>query len=55
MDPNANLFEQRRIIARILDTDRTVDDTDVQRLAELARALDEWVRSGGSIPLAWVQ
>jgi hypothetical protein len=44
MDPNANLNEQRNIIARMLaDGSESIDTGDAVRLAELARALDEWM------------
>jgi hypothetical protein len=50
MDPNANLAEQRRIIARILDGDSSADWS---RLAELADDLDNWLSHGGCLPQAW--
>lgn len=50
MDPNANLAEQRRIVARILDGD---DSADWSRLAELVQALDEWLTAGGFLPGEW--
>lgn len=57
MDPNANLAEQRRIIARVLDEDHPIDTdqqhADLNRLAELARALDEWIHGGGFLPHPW--
>lgn len=52
MDPNANLAEQRRIIAQILDSDDG-PSADWSRLAELQRALDEWLQNGGFLPDAW--
>lgn len=51
MDPNANLAEQRRIIARINEGAPFVEDE--RRLAELAEALDEWLSNGGFLPEAW--
>ena len=50
MDPNANLAEQRRILA--LPSDETTRE-DLARLAELAGALDEWISGGGFLPDAW--
>ena len=51
MDPNANLDEQRRIINRALASE--IGDAEALRLAELARALDEWISSGGFLPRDW--
>lgn len=55
MDPDANLAEQRRIIARVFGSryDEVNDAADLDRLAELSQALDEWLSSGGSLPQAW--
>lgn len=60
MDPNANLFEQRRIIARIRQHEAaggSVADLDaldlLSRLAELSEALDGWIRGGGFLPDSW--
>jgi len=54
MDPNANLAEQRRIVARMLDEESEhIDTGDAVRLAELAQALDEWISKGGFLPDAW--
>lgn len=54
MDPNANLKEQRRIIARFFEEGSEYIDTgDALRLAELAQALDEWISKGGFLPEAW--
>lgn len=51
MDPNANLEEQRGIIACIQAGMYTADD--VSRLADLAEALDEWLKRGGFLPRDW--
>ena len=54
MDPDANLEEQRRIVARMLDNEENEDYlTDAQRLAELVQALDEWIVRGGFLPEEW--
>ena len=54
MDPNANLKEQREIIAAMLAEDsEEIDTGDAVRLAELAQALDEWISKGGFLPDAW--
>jgi hypothetical protein len=56
MDPNANLREQREIIERVFDPaddDKDLDLDDLERLAELAKAMDEWLRNGGFLPDAW--
>lgn len=66
MDPNANLEEQRRIVARLLSPEPGVRDLcdpaftppppkadDVLRLAELVQALDEWIKGGGFLPKDW--
>lgn len=54
MDPNANLREQRAIVARINSSALNEGDAfDVRRLAELAEALDEWLSEGGFLPDAW--
>ncbi len=51
MDPNANLAEQRRIRNAIRIGQYTRNDVD--RLAELIEALDEWISRGGFLPEAW--
>lgn len=53
MDPNANLAEQRRIVARV--TRGKASDGDLDRLAELVEALDGWLSKGGFLPTAWEQ
>jgi hypothetical protein len=55
MDPNANLAEQRRIVARINEEQYSAKDLiyDAIRLAELVQALDEWIAKGGFLPTAW--
>jgi len=54
MDPDANLEEQREIIARMLDPEsESIDSGDAVRLAELAQALDEWLSKGNFLPVAW--
>lgn len=63
MDPDANLEEQRRLAARLMErierpspmTDRAreSDWDDVLRLTELVIALDNWIAGGGFLPRAW--
>lgn len=56
MDPNANLTEQREIVARMLDETQESPDgfaNDALRLAELIQALDEWISNGGFLPIQW--
>jgi len=60
MDQNANLAEQREIVARILiqDEDSPYWNTgdsegDAMRLAELTQAMDEWLTRGGFLPVDW--
>jgi Ser/Thr protein kinase RdoA (MazF antagonist) len=59
MDPNANLEQQRRIIARMhaLSSAENMSADDMAELgaelAELAEALDEWLTRGGFTPSAW--
>lgn len=53
MDPNANLAEQRRLIADMLGANDEIDTGDALRLAELAQALDEWISRGGFLPKEW--
>jgi len=54
MDPDANLQEQRRLIARLIDHTDGSDVSDCgERLAELARALDDWITNGGFLPAEW--
>lgn len=58
MDPKANLAEQLKLARRIIVTaDGTLDwaipvhkPEDVERLAELVIALDEWMQNGGFSP-----
>lgn len=51
MDPNANLKEQRELAKKILEENNR---EDVDRLAELVLALDEWLSKGGFPPTDWV-
>ncbi len=55
MDPNANLAEQRtkQTILRGLSGCTELDIFHLQRLAELALALDEWISKGGFLPDQW--
>lgn len=70
MDPNANLTEMRKLAAKLVEAcvpgaafsdsthgpnDLLSFETDVNRLAELVEALDEWLTQGGFLPHAWVQ
>lgn len=70
MDPDANLKEQRQIIARMISRENRLPDdpTDAQRevynrlqthdgerLKDLAEALDGWITGGGFLPLKWQQ
>jgi hypothetical protein len=58
MDPNANLAEQRTLVARILETFEytgKVNAEDAARLAELVQALDDWIMHEGFLPDAWQQ
>lgn len=58
MDPDANIREQRRLAARIIERidgpgagfDREAQCEDGERLAELVQALDEWRLKGGHDP-----
>lgn len=49
MDPNATLAELRALLGE----DRVWDSDDIDRMAELIRALDGWMSSGGFLPKAW--
>jgi hypothetical protein len=55
MDPNANLAAQLRMARRITEgvSGRDYDIADVDRLAELVLALNEWIARGGFLPAAW--
>lgn len=55
MDPDANLKEQRVIVVRLIGSDSGDgrEFADAERLAELVRALDEWMSRGGFPPRAW--
>lgn len=58
MDPDANLEEQLRLVARIngyRDQDEIPEEDDVWRLAELVEALNEWILRGGALPTKWYQ
>ena len=55
MDPKANLEEQKRLAATIiqnLNDGCDVSEYDAARLAELVIALDEWISNGGCSPWA---
>ena len=54
MDPNANLAEQRRLVATMLDDEsESIDTGDALRLCELVQALDAWILRGGALPSDW--
>lgn len=62
MDPNANLREQREIVAEVIRMWDSADPhTDYERelaqaadrLAELVQSLDEWLTNGGFLPIEW--
>lgn len=59
MDPNANLEEQRRLVAWLtsaadcLDVDDAEFEAKAMRLAELVEALDIWLCRGAFAPSAW--
>jgi hypothetical protein len=56
MDPNANLKEQREVVARLIDDNyerASQKAADAYRLAELVNALDGWLEQGGSLPSDW--
>lgn len=58
MDPDANLREQRVLAQRIGDAEaRGVPAPSgyAERLAELALALDDWMKHGGFPPKDWQQ
>jgi hypothetical protein len=52
MDPNANLTEQLKIAALLLNDDPN-NAVAAIRLAELVEGLDEWIKGGGFLPDAW--
>ncbi len=51
MDPNACLNELRALNERVRDG--VAEPWQVERLAELFEALDEWLSKGGFTPEAW--
>lgn len=67
MDPNDNIEKQRKLVARILELDAAYDHSDPKThaeaaleaaacavgLAELQKALDGWLCSGGALPRTW--
>ena len=51
MDPDANLAKQLVLAKGIVDYESHLgDQDDIEELAELVLALNEWVTNGGSIP-----
>lgn len=58
MDPDANLIEMRSLATAALsaiDNEADLDADDVDRLASLVIALDEWMSHGGQLPTAWAR
>jgi hypothetical protein len=64
MDPNATLAEIRQLVQRIELESKYGDEWEgktrkvadmASRLAELIKALDEWLSKGGFRPSAWQQ
>jgi len=52
MDPNANLAEQRELQVLIARSN-SQEPYALERLADLAKALDEWISNGGFLPNEW--
>ena len=52
MDPNECLHEQLLLAREITEVEQP-RPADVERLAEMAIALDEWIMKGGFIPERW--
>lgn len=52
MDPTANLAEQIKLCAVIFENSH---EPESRRLAELAEALDSWIRNGGFLPEPWAR
>lgn len=52
MDPNATLEEMRTLAEALIEADDP-DPGDVERLAHLVQALDQWITKGGFLPAAW--
>jgi len=52
MDPNATLKEARAYANLIFEG---TDDCNAANLAELFKALDEWIMKGGFLPDAWAK
>jgi hypothetical protein len=58
MDPNANLEEQRWLRAALLESaEAGVREWGAiaHRLAELSKAMDEWLSKGGALPTRWAR
>jgi hypothetical protein len=53
MDPDANLTEQLRLAARMIDDSGRINDSE--RLAELVIALSHWIECGGFLPKLWAE
>ena len=60
MDPDANLKEQRQMVALINELDGAMGIENMRelttaafRLAELVEGLDEWLAGGGHKPTRW--
>jgi hypothetical protein len=62
MDPDANLREQRELLRDIRRLDACPAPSAVaeaarvdqlERLADLAEAMDDWLSRGGHLPAAW--
>jgi hypothetical protein len=54
MDPNANLREQRQLQEVLQTTESSEERLDaLERIAELAEALDGWLNRRGFLPRAW--
>lgn len=49
MDIDANLAEQKRIVARAVNGDAY----DAERLVDLVEAMHEWIEKGGALPAIW--
>jgi hypothetical protein len=57
MCPDSNLREQRELIRKLTiqeNRGKPFNSDDVSRLVELAYSLDEWLTSGGHLPVGWV-
>ena len=55
MDPEATLEEMLALAKIMREENDEIDPADADRLGELVLAMHDWIRKGGTLPVAWTK